>query len=78
MIILYADEHYFSAELVGMELRLALGVLDISADGVRKVVVNILRSPIDMEALHAKTTATLRDASNDTADLFECDDVDHI
>jgi hypothetical protein len=62
-----------------MEVRLVCGVLGVSSADVVLVRILIVRSPLDTEKLHAKGQAPLRDAANDTLELFaSCDDPDHI
>jgi hypothetical protein len=70
-------DHFLCVTLDAMETRLVLGVLGVTARDVAHVSVTIVRSPLDLETLHAKSSEALRDASADTGDLFECGDVDH-
>lgn len=78
MIIQAVGDGFMDVALDPMETRLVLGVLGVTNSDVVRCTVLIIRSPLDTEKLHAKSSEALRDAANDTGDLFRCGDADHI
>jgi len=64
VIVLDVADYFIEVELDEEEWAPILGRLGLQMMGVCKVCVSVLRSPIDREVLHAKSSSTLRDVAS--------------
>lgn len=76
MIITKVDDGYLEIELEGHDRLRALQHLGISAIGVCKLTVTIVRQGLDYDDLHRKFLEDTRGGDSDDGQ-FECFDPDH-